>query len=100
MITINKTRMVLIVTFLFNIIDILITLIVTQRGFVELNPVTRILLYSPVAFAVVKITLVTLALWWLWRNRTERLARVASWVAFGIYSAVMAHYCIIYLLIS
>ena len=82
----------LIATFLFNLIDTVITLIVTQMGFVELNPVTRILLYCPPAFSVVKFTLVSLALWWLWKNRTERLARVASWWAFGIYAYVMAHY--------
>lgn len=104
MIAINKViismKPRLILLSVFNTIDTFITLHVTQRGYVELNPVTRILLYCPTAFVVVKITLVTLALWWLWRNRTERLARVASWVAFGIYGYVMAHYCIIYLLIS
>lgn len=90
----------LIAIFLFNIIDTLITLYVTQRGYVELNPVVRILLYCPTAFAVVKISIVSLALWWLWRNRTERLARAASWCAFGIYSSVMVHYCITFLIYS
>lgn len=88
----------LIATFIFNLIDTVITLIVTQRGFVELNPVTRILLYCPPAFAVVKCTLVSLALLYLWKHRTERLARVASWWAFGIYSAVMVHYVILFVM--
>ena len=82
----------LIATFIFNLIDTVITLIVTQRGLVEINPVTRVLLYCPPAFAVVKFTLVTLALLYLWKNRTERLARVASWCSLGIYAYVMAHY--------
>lgn len=89
-----KPRLILLSV--FNTIDTFITLHVTQRGYVELNPVARILLYCPTAFAVVKITLVTLALLWLWKHRTERLARVASWVAFGIYGYVMAHYLILY----
>lgn len=101
----NKTkfacfRWVLGAVFLFNIIDTFITLYVTQRGFVELNPVTRILLYFPSVFAFVKITLVSLLLYLLWRKRAERLARVASWVAFGIYGAVMVHYCITFLLLG
>jgi hypothetical protein len=91
---------ILIVTFFFNLFDTIITLIVTQRGYIELNPVTRILLYNPTLFAVVKISLVSLALWWLYLHRNERLARVAIWCAFGIYCAVMVHYCITYLIIS
>ena len=102
MITINKPcqrwRMALIVTFLFNIIDTIITLTVTQRGFVELNPVARILLYSPFAFEVVKFGVVSLLLLWLWLKRAERLARVAGWCSLVIYGAVMLHYCITFMI--
>lgn len=90
----------LLITFIFNLLDTFITLHVTQRGYIELNPVTRILLYNPTLFAVVKISLVSLALWWLYRNRTERMARVASWCAFGIYCAVMVHYLILFIFIT
>lgn len=90
-----KTRLT--TAFIFNLIDTFITLYVTQGGYVELNPVTRILLYSPFAFMLCKIILVSLALWWLWQNRTERLASVASWCAVGIYGAVMFHYLILFI---
>ncbi len=85
----------------FNIIDIIATLTVTRIfGFVELNPVMRILLYSPFAFAVVKCGVVSLLLLWLWRKRAERLARVASWVAFTMYVAIALYYAIMFLLMS
>lgn len=90
-----KPRLVLLSV--FNTIDTVITLIVTQRGFIELNPVTRILLYNPTLFAVAKISLVSLALWWVYLHRNERLARVASWVAFGICACVMVHYIITFI---
>ena len=92
-----KTRLT--TAFIFNLIDTFITLNVTQRGYVELNPVTRILLYCPTVFACVKIFLVACVLQVIWDNRTERLASVASWCAVGIYGAVMLHYLITFIIL-
>ena len=86
----------LIATFAFNLIDIIATLVTTQSGFVEVNPVAAFLLNEPNVFLFVKFTLVTALLLYLWANRQNRLARVASWIAFGMYGALAVYYTIVF----
>ena len=59
-----KTK--LIIADIGNIIDAVATFILTQRfGFMEINPIIACLLQWPVAFAVVKIAVMTLLLLYL-----------------------------------
>ena len=88
-----KTR--LIATFAFNLIDIIATLVTTQNGFVEVNPFMAVLLNEPNVFVFIKFTVVTALLLYLWANRQHRLARVASWGAFGMYGALAAYYAVV-----
>lgn len=86
----------LIATAVFNIIDIIATLITTQNGFVEVNPVAALLLNEPNIFLFVKFTLVTALLLYLWVNRQHRLARVASWIAFSMYGLLALYYAVVF----
>lgn len=82
----------LIATAVFNVIDIIATLVTTQSGFVEVNPVAAFLLQSPVLFAAVKFAAGWFVVCWLWHNRAHRLARVASWIVFIMYGAIALYY--------
>ena len=86
----------LIATAVFNIIDIIATLVTTQSGFVEVNPVAALLLNEPNVFAFVKFTIVTALLLYLWANRQHRLARVASWIAFSMYGLLALYYAVVF----
>jgi hypothetical protein len=82
--------------FVFNVIDIIATLITTQNGFVEVNPVAAFLLQSPALFAVVKLAVCSIVLYWLYRNRQNRLANIASWFVFVMYGLLTAYYVIMF----
>ena len=86
----------LIATAVFNIIDIIATLVTTQSGFVEVNPIAALLLNEPNVFVFVKFTVVTALLLYLWVNRQHRFARVASWIAFGMYGALVMYYAVVF----
>ena len=82
----------LIATGVFNLLDTIATLVTTQNGFVEVNPVAAFLLQSPVLFAAVKFAAGLVVVCWLWHNRVHRLARVASWIVFIMYGLLALYY--------
>ena len=93
MITINKYRIMLIVTFFFNLIDTLSTLYLVSLGLEEANPACRFLLsISPVLFAVVKIIGMGFIVWGLWRLRAVRFTQIATWVPFTAYGLLAAYH--------
>ena len=77
---------------IFNIVDLFDTLIATQNGFVEVNPVAAFLLQSPALFEAVKFAAGWFVVCWLWHNRSHRLARLASWIVFIMYGVVALYY--------
>lgn len=81
-------------TLVFNVVDLMLTLLVVLGGLaVEANPLMAVLISSsPVAFALVKLGVVSFGVWVLWRARTRRLAAVGSVVIFSAYSGVMLYH--------
>jgi len=59
-----KARLILIS--IFNIIDIITTLITTHNGFIETNPIMALLLLNPVLCVIIKLLLGGLVVWRLW----------------------------------
>ncbi len=94
-----KPRLILLSV--FNTIDTFSTLYLVQAlGLEEANPVCRFLLgISPVLFLAVKLVGFNLVLWYLWRLREHKLARVLTWIPFIAYALLVAyHGFIVYVL--
>ncbi|MBQ8331131.1 MAG: hypothetical protein IJX94_01360 [Clostridia bacterium] len=91
-----KLRLILL--YVFNIIDTITTLYLTQIiGLEEANPVCRFLLsVGPVLFVVVKLAVVTFCCWDLWRLRDEKLAQIATWIPFTAYGLLVAYHGFIF----
>jgi Na+/pantothenate symporter len=82
-----------------NLIDTFATLYLCGNGYAtEINPFMRILLVNPIVFAIVKISLITLVLFWLWRERASKYAVIASYIACFIYGALALYYAVIFIL--
>jgi hypothetical protein len=81
-------------TLVFNVIDVIFTLIVVLLGFaVEANPVMqRALDAGPLAFAVIKISVVSLGVLLLWRERRRPLAVAGSVGIFAAYGLLMMYH--------
>lgn len=92
-----KHRLILI--FLFNVIDIIATLITTANGFIETNPIMALLLLNPALCVIIKLLLGGLVVWRLWQNRNNKYANIASWVIFIIYALVVLYYITIFILL-
>jgi predicted membrane channel-forming protein YqfA (hemolysin III family) len=74
-----------------NVADALFTLLWIRGALAtEANPLLRELAHGrPLLFLAVKLALVGLASWLLWRQRERPLAVVFIFVAFGIYYALL-----------
>lgn len=81
---------------LFNLLDIIFTLLVIEKGFaVEANPFMLILLEkSKIIFASIKISLVSLCVFLLWRLRDYRIAKIATAFCFLTYGCLMWYHLI------
>ena len=79
-------KRILILTATFNILDYFFTLKAVSAGMVEGNPAMEAILHTPL-FPAVKLLLVPLMLWVLWRYR-ERVPRLRYyvWVPFVAYA--------------
>ena len=80
----------------FNVIDIISTLITTHNGFIETNPIMALLLPSPVLFAVVKFVVASLVVCWLWIRRKHKRANIVSWIVFIMYGILSLYYAVIF----
>jgi hypothetical protein len=78
-------------TLILNLLDALFTLVWVIAGLArEANPLLdHLLLDHPVAFVVVKLSLVSLGSLLLWRYRSRPLAVVAIFVSFLAYYALL-----------
>jgi len=78
----------------FNLLDIIFTLLVVNLGFaVEANPfMLEILERNEIAFAVIKLSLVSLCVILLWRLREHRAARISTFFCFLTYGCLMAYH--------
>lgn len=85
----------LIIAGLGNFIDTLSTLYLYGLGYVEANPVMALLLPHPWLFVLVKLTVMTALLLWLWKRRAKSAATVAA----VVYGAVAMYYGIFFLII-
>jgi hypothetical protein len=74
-----------------NVADALFTLLWIRGALAsEANPLLHELAHGrPSLFLAVKLALVGLASWLLWRNRERPLAVVFIFVAFGVYYALL-----------
>ena len=79
---------------LFNLLDIIFTILVVHQGFaVEANPfMLELLERSELAFATIKISLVSLCVFLLWRLRDHKIARNAATFCFLTYGCLMAYH--------
>ena len=100
----NKYEKRIITIFICNIIDAIATLFLNSTGiFIELNPIMRYLLHSPIAFIVFKMGIVTLVLKWLWRSIHDRKVQIIVDICWIEYLLVAIYYiiiCSLYLILS
>lgn len=76
---------------LLNLADCILTIVLTDRGGYELNPVMRELLYiSPCLFVTVKMTIGVALSAWVNRER-DKLALRASGIMLGVVACVVLH---------
>ncbi|HOO90379.1 MAG TPA: DUF5658 family protein [Syntrophales bacterium] len=85
---------IIIAVVVLNILDLLFTLLWSQLGLMrEVNILMGQLLYvRPVLFALVKIVLVSLSLYLLWRYRKHPFAVVGLFSVFTVYYSVLLHH--------
>ena len=81
-------------TLIFNVIDAVLTLIWISSGrATEANPLMAVLIdQHPVAFLVVKLTLVFLGSTLLWRYRKRPLSVIFIFVAFMLYYFIILYH--------
>ena len=84
----------LIIAFIGNLIDVIATLYLTHLGYAEANLVMAQLLCQPGLFILIKITLMAIALLWIWKRQGDQLANAASWIAAIMYGAIAIYYAI------
>jgi Ca2+/Na+ antiporter len=79
---------------LFNLLDIIFTLFSITAGFaVEANPFMHEMIEeSELKFAIVKISLVSLCCFLLWRLRDFKITRVSTVFCFLTYGALMIYH--------
>lgn len=83
-----------------NLIDTISTVYLYTNGLgVEINPISAWLLNSPPVFVVVKLTLMTAAVWFIWRNRDRTLFRVAGWILAIEYLLVALYYAVVFAIV-
>jgi hypothetical protein len=87
-------KLVLIVTFIINAIDGVFTVMWVLSGAAhEANPIMDHLLdSSPMAFMSVKLLLVALGTWLLWRFRRQRIAVIAIFFLFLVYYSILVYH--------
>ena len=74
----------ILIAYLLNIIDLLLTRFFINKGFTELNPFASFLLYHNLD-GIFKIFVVGLALFYIWLKRDLKVANIAAWIAFSFY---------------
>lgn len=86
----------LISTSVFNTLDMIFTLfLVSLFGLgIEANPIGRVILSNPILLFISKIVVVNLFLLLLYKFRDYKLARVGSWIVFGVYSLLTVYHLI------
>jgi len=82
------------VTLVFNFFDLLLTLIVVYSGAaIEANPLmARLLEAGPLAFALTKLTMVSLGVWILWQERKRWISLLGTVGVFGVYTLLMFYH--------
>ena len=89
----------LLLIWLCNLIDTFATLCLYQTGmFEELNPVMALLLHHPFLFTIIKISVITIVLLRLWKEREDKKAQIAINVGCWIYGLVALYYAILIIL--
>lgn len=85
----------LLIAWVGNLIDTASTVILCcVHGFTEINPIMAWLLRCPVLFVAVKLTAMTSVVIWLWHNRNEKRANIASWIVAVVYGAIATYYVV------
>ena len=85
-------RTLLITAWLGNAIDMVSTLYLVNRGFVEANPVIRRVLEYPALFVLVKLGAMTALVFWLWHRREDRHAKPLATIAAAVYGLIAVYY--------
>jgi|1_EtaG_2_1085319.scaffolds.fasta_scaffold07551_6 hypothetical protein len=88
---------ILIALFFLNIFDAIATLQWVSRGITEeANPLMAVWIeLSPGGFILIKVVVVTLGLFLLYRFRMIKFARMVVWPVAAIYSFVFVTHCLI-----
>jgi hypothetical protein len=89
-------KIFLILFFIFNLTDTFATFyFVVERGAKELNPLMEFLInIHPWVFVSVKIIFSIFVLLLFWNHLHNRMARVATIIAFSAYSLIFLYYVI------
>lgn len=91
-----KTMKKLIFIWICNLIDTVSTLILIRTGmFVEVNPLMALLLQNPFLFVLVKISVMTIVLLYLWKQKEHKKAQFVMNVGCWIYGLLAFYYTII-----
>ena len=87
-------KTLLILTLLFNLIDIIVSITTIHYGSAEeANPVMKVYLnLGIIPFILAKIILVGGGCVILWRHRKQKLARVGIYLAFSYYLSLMGYF--------
>ena len=85
----------LLIAWIGNLIDTASTVtLCCGHGFAEVNPIMAWFLHIPVLFVAVKLTAMTAVCVWLWRNRNDKKANIASWIAAVVYGVIAIYYVV------
>lgn len=90
----------LIIAWICNLIDTIATVhLYTNYDGTELNPISAVLLRTPLVFIAFKLIVMTIAVAFLWWKQDWMLCKVLSWVLFIEYLLVVFYYLIVYTIV-
>ena len=90
----ERTLCILLVgTAAFNVADYLLTNLALSLGYRELNPVMDLVVHTPY-FRLIKVVLIPLMLYFIWRHRhlAGRRVLLYAWIAFLVYLLLMIYF--------
>lgn len=80
----GNNLMLILITYLLNLLDYIFTRIFVSYGFVEMNPIMKFLMKHNADWFV-KVVIIGMGCLFVWWHNDIKLARIGTWIVFIFY---------------
>ena len=80
----GNNLMLILITYLLNLLDYIFTRIFVSYGFVEMNPIMKFLMKHNTDWFV-KVVIIGMGCLFVWWHNDIKLARIGTWIVFIFY---------------